>query len=131
MDSSAINFDSNATTPDPDSCEFLEDDSIDLLSIPHKDGYDNTNPIHCMLPFPSDAFLVEDDSTPTGKEFHILLIHLNQTVGQIHIPIINQLDGASPNTQIMTAFYPEPDVSEMAVQHNIEKLRSRSSINDH
>ena len=67
MDSSAINFDANATTSDPDSCEFLEDDSINLLSIPHKDGCDNTNPIHCMLPFPSDAFLVEDDSTVTGK----------------------------------------------------------------
>ena len=123
MDSSAINFDPNATTPNPDSCEFLEDDSIDLLSIPHTDGCDNTNPIHCMLPFPSDAFLVEDNSTVTGKRisYSANTLPRSGTVGQIHIPIINQFDGASPNTQIMTAFDSEPDLSEMAGQYNIEK----------
>ena len=123
MDSSAINYDANATNSDPDSCEFSEDNSINLLSIPHTDGCDNTNPIHCMLPFPSDAFLVEDNSTVTGKRisYSANTIPRSGTVGQNHIPIINQFDGASPNTQIMTAFDSEPDVSEMAGQYNIEK----------
>ena len=76
-----------------------------------------------MLPFPSDAFLVEDNSTVTGKRISYSpnTIPGSGTVGQINIPIINQLDGASPNTQIMTAFDSEPDVSEMAGQYNIEK----------
>ena len=31
--------------------------------------------------------------------------------------IINQIDGASPNTQIMTAFDTDPDVSQMAPRY--------------
>jgi hypothetical protein len=123
MDDTAINFDPDATIPDLDDCEFSEVNSVDLLSIPHTDGCDNTNPIHCMLPFPSDAFLIDDNTTVTGKRisYSSNTIPSSGTAGQINIPILNQLDGASPNTQIMTAFDSEPDVSEMAGQYSIEK----------
>ena len=122
MDITAINYYENATISD-DSCEFPDDPADDLLSIPHRDGCDNTNPIHCMLPFPSDAFLVDDDSTNTGKRisYSSNTIPSSGTVSQINLPIINQIDGASPNTQIMTAFVTDPDVSKMAGQYNIEK----------
>ena len=122
MDITAINYYENATISD-DSCEFPDDPADDLLSIPHRDGCDNTNPIHCMLPFPSDAFLVDDDSTNTGKRisYSSSTIPSSGTVSQINLPIINQIDGASPNTQIMTAFDTDPDVSKMAGQYNIEK----------
>ncbi|MFL2973952.1 MAG: hypothetical protein CND89_01810 [Marine Group II euryarchaeote MED-G38] len=123
MDITAINYDENATISDGDSCEFPDDPADDLLSIPHRDGCDNTNPIHCMLPFPSDAFLVDDDSTNTGKRisYSANTIPSSGTVSQINLPIINQIDGASPNTQIMTAFDTDPDVSQMAGQYSIEK----------
>ena len=123
MDIAAINYDENATISDGDSCEFPDDPADDLLSIPHRDGCDNTNPIHCMLPFPSDAFLVDDDSTNTGKRisYSANTIPSSGTVSQINLPIINQIDGASPNTQIMTAFDTDPDVSQMAGQYSIEK----------
>ena len=39
----------------------------------------------------------------------------------VEIPILNQMDGASPNTQIMTAFEKEPDISELAGQFSISK----------
>ena len=122
MDITAINYYENATISD-DSCEFPDEPADDLLSIPHRDGCDNTNPIHCMLPFPSDAFLVDDDSTNTGKRisYSSNTIPSSGTVSQINLPIINQIDGASPNTQIMTAFVTDPDVSKMAGQYNIEK----------
>ena len=123
MDVTAVNYDINATTSDPDICEFVDELPIPLLPIPHKDGCDNTNPIHCMLPFPSDAFLVDDDGTNTGKRISYSpnTIPHSGSVSQINIPIINQIDGASPNTQIMTAFNSEPDVSQMAGQYSIEK----------
>ncbi|MFQ3343788.1 MAG: hypothetical protein ACKVI6_05810 [Candidatus Poseidoniales archaeon] len=120
-DNSAINYDKNATSDDG-TCDF-EGESEDLLEIIHTDGCDNTNPIHCMLPFPSDAFLVDDTSTVTGKRISYLPSTLPKsgTVGEVFAPILNQIDGASPNTQIMTAFYVEADVSDMAGQYTIGK----------
>jgi len=124
-DLSATNYDPNAMT-DNGSCEFNEDDNTStesFLEIPHTDGCDNTNPIHCMLPFPSDAFLIDDDSTTTGKRisYSPSTIPGSGTVDEVYAPILNQIDGASPNTQIMTAFYVEPDVSELAGQFTIGK----------
>ena len=120
MDSDALNFNENATIDDG-SCLYQEVEEI--LEIPHIDGCDNTNAIHCMLPFPSDAFLINDQTTVTGKRINYSpnTIPGSGTSSQINIPIINQIDGASPNTQIMTAFDIEPDVSELAGQYSISK----------
>ena len=119
-DSNALNFDENATIDD-ESCVY--DEPVELLEIAHIDGCDNTNSIHCMLPFPSDAFLIDDQNTATGKRIHYSssTIPNSGTVDLVEIPILNQMDGASPNTQIMTAFEKEPDVSELAGQYSISK----------
>ncbi len=119
-DVNAVNYDENATVND-DSCIFEEPEEI--LQIAHVDGCDNTNSIHCMLPFPSDAFLIDDPGTVTGKRIHYSsnTIPGSGTVNPIEIPILNQMDGASPNTQIMTAFTIEPDVSDLAGQYSIAK----------
>ena len=119
-DSNALNFDENATIDD-ESCVY--DEPVELLEIAHIDGCDNTNSIHCMLPFPSDAFLINDQNTTTGKRIHYSssTIPNSGTVDLVEIPILNQMDGASPNTQIMTAFEKEPDVSELAGQYSISK----------
>lgn len=119
-DSNALNYNQNATIDD-ESCLYEEPQEI--LEIPHIDGCDNTNSIHCMLPFPSDAFLVDDQTTVTGKRIHYSsnTIPGSGTVDPIEIPILNQMDGASPNTQIMTAFTKEPDVSQLAGQYSISK----------
>ena len=119
-DSNALNFNQNATIND-ESC--LYEEVQEILEIPHIDGCDNTNSIHCMLPFPSDAFLVDDQNTVTGKRIHYSsnTIPGSGTVDPIEIPILNQIDGASPNTQIMTAFSIEPDVTELAGQYSISK----------
>ncbi|MDP6292915.1 MAG: hypothetical protein QF610_03690, partial [Candidatus Thalassarchaeaceae archaeon] len=120
IDSDALNFNEEATIDDG-SC--LYGGVQEVLEIPHIDGCDNTNPIHCMLPFPSDAFLIDDQATVTGKRINYspTTIPGSGTSSQISIPIINQIDGASPNTQIMTAFDIEPDVSELAGQYSISK----------
>tara|TARA_B110000467_G_scaffold90762_1_gene82062 strand:+ start:7823 stop:9892 length:2070 start_codon:yes stop_codon:yes gene_type:complete len=123
MDENAKNYDIEATNDDG-SCDYTDENTLDNpITIPHIEGCDNTNPIHCMLPFPSDAFLIDDDTTNTGKRIHYSqnTIPSSGTVSPIEIPILNQMDGASPNTQIMTAFTVEPDVSELAGQYSIGK----------
>ena len=119
-DADALNFNENATIND-DSCYYEE--PVEILEIPHIDGCDNTNSIHCMLPFPSDAFLIDDQNTITGKRIHYSsnTIPGSGTVSPVEVPILNQIDGVSPNTQIMTAFTIEPDVSELAGQYSISK----------
>ena len=127
-DSTASNFDPVATTEDgsctpPVPLDDGEAPAPEIASIPHTDGCDNTNPIHCMLPFPSDAFLKEDESTVTGVRMNYAP---NSIPGSsfslvVEIPIINQIDGVSPSSQIMTAFPSEPDVSGLAGQYTIGK----------
>ena len=123
MDQTADNYNSDATISDDASCTYEETNTIDRISIPHTEGCDNTNSIHCMLPFPSDVFLVDDETTNTGKRisYSANTLPSSGTVSPIEIPILNQLDGASPNTQIMTAFMTEPDVSDLAGQYSIGK----------
>jgi hypothetical protein len=122
MDEGATNYNIEVTNDDG-SCDYESESTIVPITIPHVDGCDNTNPIHCMLPFPSDAFLVDDKSTNTGKRIFYSqnTIPGSGSVSPIELPILNQMDGASPNTQIMTAFSVEPDVSDLAGQYSIEK----------
>ena len=48
MDETASNYNPNATNSDSESCTYEEINGIDPISIPHTEGCDNTNPIHCM-----------------------------------------------------------------------------------
>ena len=106
--------DENNDIPLPD-CE-LNDSCFEpeeqLVMIPHSDGCDNINPIHCMLPFPSDAFLVDDETKVTGKRINYLPASLpgSGSKSTIEIPLINQMDGFSTSTQIMTAFSSTPEL---------------------
>ncbi|MAD56848.1 MAG: hypothetical protein CL974_04805, partial [Euryarchaeota archaeon] len=92
-----------------------------LVVVPHSDGCDNINPIHCMLPFPSDVFLVDDETKETGKRIHYSPTSLpgSGSKSMIEIPLINQMDGFSTSTQIMTAFSTSPDLEMAANQNNI------------
>jgi len=123
-DSEATNFDSLATTDDS-SCLYPDEsgDEPTVISIAHMDGCDNTNPLHCMLPFPSDAFLVRDSQTETGFRMNYASNSLpgSHFSPVVEIPIINQIDGVSPSSQIMTAFAADPEVSGLAGQYTIGK----------
>ena len=101
-----------------DSCFEPEEQ---LVMISHSDGCDNINPIHCMLPFPSDAFLVDDETKVTGKRIDYSPTSLpgSGSKSMIEIPLINQMDGFSTSTQIMTAFSTSPNLDMAANQNNI------------
>lgn len=110
--------------------EVIEEETVatplpSIVSVPQTNGCDNLNPIHCMLPFPSDAFLREDNSTVTGLRVNYaentlpVSGSLSDRGESVQIESLNYLDGMSPTTQIMTAFSTLPDLSGVADQHSI------------
>ena len=85
------------------------------------DGCENMNPLHCMLPFPSNAFLTADNSTTTGYKVNYASNTLpsSGTTSNVEIVALNRFDGFSPSTQLMTAFTTVPNLTGIANQHNI------------
>ncbi|MCH2427847.1 MAG: hypothetical protein MK168_00745 [Candidatus Thalassarchaeum sp.] len=121
MDQNAENFNSEATASD-ESCEYQSTEpTTEKISFPNNNVCDNTNPDHCLLPYPSGAFLVDDPSTTTGFRVHIkgAAIPDSASAPSEEFDIINARDGHSPSTQIFTTFHNLPDVSGMASQDNI------------
>ena len=76
---------------------------------------------HCLLPYPSSAFLLDDPSTVTGHRLHIKgsAIPDSASAPSEEFSVINARDGHSPSTQIFTTFESVPDVSGLASQDNI------------
>ncbi len=100
-----------------------EPDLIDIspVEVENKDGCDNLNPLHCMLPFPSNAFLSADNSSNTGYKVNYGTNTLpnSGTTSHVEISGLNRFDGFSPSTQIMTAFTTVPNLTGIANQHTI------------
>ena len=107
----------------PPPVTFPEDpvDTSEVTAVPHTEGCDSLSTIHCMLPFPSDAFLREDPTTETGwrVNYSVSTFPASGSVDEVSIPNINLLDGMSPSTQIMTAFTQAPVLTDVADQHAI------------
>ncbi len=101
------------------------EDEIEVPSGPVEvvttDGCENLNPLHCMLPFPSNAFLTADTSTRTGYKVNYASNTLpsSGTTSNVEIVALNRFDGFSPSTQIMTAFTTVPNLTGVANQHSI------------
>ena len=101
--SGCIGQEDNSSEPDEPITDgsITTDDDTDpspvIIDVPDQSGCDNLNPHHCMLPFPSDAFLVDDDSTATGLRVNIPpgSIPASGSTSPVEIPRINQLDGMS------------------------------------
>ncbi|RZD51900.1 MAG: hypothetical protein CXT67_07580, partial [Methanobacteriota archaeon] len=111
------------TVNETDNDGLAPDVEIDLgpVEIITTDGCDNLNPLHCMLPFPSNAFLTADTSTETGYKVNYASNTLpsSGTTSNVEILDLNRFDGFSPSTQIMTAFTTVPNLTGVANQHSI------------
>ena len=114
------------TTEGGEIFDEIAEEIIDTpVSVPNTDGCDNLNPLHCMLPFPSDAFLIEDNSTVTGLRVNYaentlpVSGSLSNSGESVQIESLNLLDGMSLSTQIMTAFSTLPDLTGVADQYSI------------
>ena len=96
-----------------------------IIAVEQTTGCDNLNPIHCMLPFPSDAFLIEDNSTMTGLRVNYaentlpVSGSLSNSGENAEIESLNLMDGMSPSTQIMTAFSTLPNLTGVADQYTV------------
>ena len=96
-----------------------------IIAVEQTTGCDNLNPIHCMLPFPSDAFLIEDNTTVTGLRVNYaentlpVSGSLSNSGENAEIESLNLMDGMSPSTQIMTAFSTLPNLTGVADQYTV------------
>jgi len=73
---------------------------------------EGTNTLHCMLPWPSDRWLVDDASTDTGKRLNLSsdAIPRNTDEDEFDVSAYNLYDGFSPATAILTVFPSDVDV---------------------
>ncbi len=83
---------------------------------------ENLDPVHCLMPYPSSRFLVEDTATETGRRVQIdeAAFPLNQfgeTVSRVST--WNRFDGFSPMTSIIAGFEGKLDQSNMATEFRI------------
>ena len=107
-------------------CE-IEDTTVDdgvfeqEISISGNRFCDNTNPDHCLLPFPSSAFLDPDSGTATGYRLDIdgQAIPDSASAPSEDFHMLDNKDGHSPSTQIFTTFSSLPDISGLASQDSI------------
>ena len=101
----------------------------EIIDIQGSEFCDDTNTDHCMMPFPSGAFLSVDSSEITGYSLKIDGEAIPDTASSEseNMLILDRLDGFSPSTQIFTTFESTPDLDGMATQFNI----SRSVEDDH
>jgi len=117
-----------------DSCEnentVVEEEVIEEdIPINGTNFCDNTNPDHCLLPFPSSAFLDSDSGTTTGYRLDIdgQAIPDSASAPSEDFHMLDFKDGHSPSTQVFTTFSSLPDISGLASQDSIHL----SSLPDH
>jgi pimeloyl-ACP methyl ester carboxylesterase len=95
------------------------DSTVDL-PVPHEAGCDDLVPTYCAYPFPSDALLTADPSTPTGLRLALQPAMLpGDTARFFDFAPYDRLDGVSPSTQILTLLPRNPDLGTAASQHDI------------
>ena len=106
---------------DSDNTSVVEEDIGQELSISGARYCDNTNPDHCLLPFPSAAFLDSDSGTTTGYRLDIdgEAIPDSASAQSDDFHMLDSKDGHSPSSQIFTTFSSIPDISGLASQDSI------------
>lgn len=83
---------------------------------------ENLNPLHCLAPWPSSRYLVEDATTRTGYRIDIpqAAVPPNRRGIKADPTQWNILDGFSPATSMMTVFRGPLDTSTLADERHIE-----------
>jgi len=93
-----------ATGEAPEPVDLTDEESSRLQTVLEQSpaGCDRLDPRSCLLPFPSDAYTVEDQSTGTGRRVDLPQGLLPNVGGQTLDPAAwNLNDGFSPNTPIL------------------------------
>ena len=93
------------------------------LSMEIAEHTEGTNDIHAMLPWPSDAWLVDDDATETGLrlEYDAAAVPRNRDGDFFDPAPYRRLDGFSPASQPMTTFGEPLDMSNLASEGEFDE----------
>ncbi|MFZ5481509.1 MAG: hypothetical protein ACOZNI_32405 [Myxococcota bacterium] len=101
----------------------------DVVAVPQDDACDNLNPAYCLLPWPSDRYLVADDATPTGWRlaYDSDAFPPSSQGNPMDVEPYGRLDGMSPGSQILTMFDAPPDLSGAAGADDIGRSLDEDS----
>ncbi|MGM0576370.1 MAG: hypothetical protein ACQEXJ_11625 [Myxococcota bacterium] len=99
-----------------DAADVEVDAGPDPVAIPWQGECDNLNPRFCVLPWPSDRYLAEDPTTPTGHRVAYDPGAIPETAsGDVFdVGPYARLDGFSPSSQIVTLFDEPADLTGVA-----------------
>lgn len=115
-------------TFEPGSCDDPNVDAVEPLCALDEAAFtcDFLVPEHCLLPFPSSAFLVEDPSTHTGVRVNYPAQAMPVNIRGVHIDTreYNTLDGFSPGPVITTLFPQGVDLLASGVPPHTNFARS-------
>jgi len=77
---------------------------------------EGTNPQHCMLPWPSDRWLTDDESTDTGKRLNYSTDAIPRNIDRddFDLSAYNIKDGFSPAAALLTALSTDIDTEATA-----------------
>jgi len=84
---------------------------------------ENVNPLHCLMPWPSSRYLIDDETTKTGRRISLPqeAMPANQWGEEVAAADFNRFDGFSPMTSMMTVFDGELDTSSLPPENNLPK----------
>ncbi|MCO4772486.1 MAG: hypothetical protein KDA24_20805 [Deltaproteobacteria bacterium] len=102
---------------------------VDPIDIELQDNAEGTNPIHRMLPWPSDQWLVPDESTVTGQrlEYSEAAMPRNLNGEFFDAAPYRRLDGFSQGSQPMVTFGGELDMSNLAEEYEYDESLAADS----
>lgn len=107
-------------------CSGTDSQTLEPLAVP-----DGCNPIafehDCMLPYPSDYFLVDDAAMPSGKRVALTEAAKPMTAAEVHFDVTadNPIDGFSTHQPIM-ALFSKGVTAEGVVFHTDDPTKSQS-----
>jgi len=84
---------------------------------------ENINPSHCLMPWPSSRYLVDDASTATKKRIELpqAAMPSNRWEDPVQAAPYNRFDGFSPMTSMVTVFEGELDTNDLPAENNLPK----------
>jgi hypothetical protein len=105
------------------------DPVVDPIDVEVQDHAEGTNPLHRMLPWPSDVWLTEDATTVTGwrLEYDDVAVPRNLNGEFFDATPYRMLDGFSCGSQPMTTFGDALDESNLALEYEYDESLASGS----
>ncbi len=108
--------------PPPDGGGWPDGGSPDGGAPAFRAECENINPMHCLLPWPSSRYLVDDVTTETGLRIEIPVEAMPTRSGGTPIDPaqLERFDGFSPATSMITSFAGRVDGTPLADEAHID-----------